>query len=759
MSSIDPNDPILTAYVLNELNDSQRAIVAEALANDSTLRQLVDEIREAAASLESELHSEPAPSLTEEQRAFLASRIEPTAEPSSFSIQRTVWWAGGITAAAALVMLSVVFSGYFQTDEQSTRTLTLDERGNLEDRSRSRMITADEMSDADALGAMLKQLGSREDAQGGAVRRDRTLGETASSSNEQTERGAGQHLMRSADSNVRDELRSGERLFSSPALSDLQSPPPPSASPGRIMTVFGGGGGSGSGEPAPSQTRSQERLREAQDARQQEGANTENYQLIVENSFIVPRGERALSTFSIDVDTASYTNTRRFLEAGQLPPPDAVRIEELLNYFRYDDPVPADGEPFAVQLEAGPAPWKPDHRLVRIGLRGQDIDLADRPPTNLVFLIDVSGSMNHQNKLPLLKKAFSMLVDSLTPDDRVAMVVYAGASGLALPSTFAYHRESIFHAIDSLSAGGSTNGGAGVELAYRVAQEHFIEGGINRVILATDGDFNVGVSSDGDLVRLIEEKRRTGIFLSVLGFGTGNLQDAKMEQLADKGNGHYSYIDSVAEAKRVLVDELGGTLVTIAKDVKVQVEFNPAQVAAYRLIGYENRLLAAEDFADESKDAGELGAGMSVTALYEVVPVGVPFEGRVVEDLKYQPREGTEEVAEERGPQSDELLTVQLRYKLPEGDESILLAFPLVDGGKKLDATSDDFRFAASVAAFGMLLRDSIHRAEASWSMVYDLARHARGRDLGASREAFQELVKKAAALHGETPSLDDGSQ
>lgn len=347
--------------------------------------------------------------------------------------------------------------------------------------------------------------------------------------------------------------------------------------------------------------------------------NTEAYKRIYENSFTSPLDE-ALSTFSIDVDAASYANVRRFLNQNQIPYPDVVRTEEMINYFDYTYPEPTDKHPFSISMEVATCPWKPEHRLVQIGLKGKSLDLKEAPSSNLVFLIDVSGSMDQPNKLPLLKSAFRLLVNELRDQDRVAIVVYAGAAGIVLPSTPASEKSNILAALDKLEAGGSTAGGEGIQLAYTVARQQFIDGGNNRVILATDGDFNVGVSSEGELVRLIEEKRAAGVFLSILGFGMGNYKDANLEQLADKGNGNYAYIDNILEAQKVLVGQMGGTLYTIAKDVKIQVEFNPAYVKGYRLIGYENRVMAAKDFNDDKKDAGELGAGHTVTALYEIAP-------------------------------------------------------------------------------------------------------------------------------------------
>jgi Ca-activated chloride channel family protein len=465
----------------------------------------------------------------------------------------------------------------------------------------------------------------------------------------------------------------------------------------------------------------------------------EAYSRIDENPFLeVARAP--LSTFSIDVDTASYSNTRRFIfDEHRLPPKDAVRIEELVNYFPYEYPQPTGGAPFSVHAEVADCPWNAQHRLVRIGLQGRRVTTENLPPANLVFLLDVSGSMNDPRKLPLVKSAMRTLAEQLTARDRVAIVVYAGTSGLVLPSTPGDRKTDILGAIDDLEAGGSTNGGQGIQLAYRVAQENFIEGGTNRVLLATDGDFNVGVTSEEELVRLVEEKRRGGVFLSVLGFGTGNLKDSQMEKLADRGNGNYAYIDTLEEARKVLGEQVGGTLVAIAKDVKIQVEFNPQLVAGYRLIGYENRLLRAEDFRDDTKDAGEIGAGHNVTALYEVVPAGQRVENPGVDDLKYQ-----QQPARAGG---GEMLTVKLRYKEPDGEESKPLNVGVVDSKGAHENASDDFKFASAVAQFGMLLRDSRYKGQSSYDGVLRLARASAGADLRGYRTEFVKLVETAQAL------------
>lgn len=467
--------------------------------------------------------------------------------------------------------------------------------------------------------------------------------------------------------------------------------------------------------------------------------NTEQYNHIVENPFREVR-ENPVSTFSIDVDAASYSNTRRFLNEGRLPPPDAVRIEEFINYFRYDYPEPDGADPFSVTTEIAACPWNDSHQLLHVGLKGKSIPHENLPPGNLVFLLDVSGSMSDPDKLPLLKKAFRLLTQQLRPQDRVAIVVYAGSSGLVLPSTPGSDKKSILDSLDRLEAGGSTAGAAGIQLAYQVAKDNFLKGGNNRVILATDGDFNVGVSSDGELVRLIEEKRKDGIFLTVLGFGSGNLKDSKMEQLADKGNGNYAYVDNILEAQKVLVSELGATLHTIAKDVKLQIEFNPAKLKAYRLIGYENRMLAREDFNDDKKDAGELGAGHTVTALYELIPAASDEKIADVDPLKYQKVEPAKAAA------GRELLTLKLRYKQPDSDTSKLLVHALNETATP-DAPSQNLRFSSAVAAFGMLLRDSQYKGTATFDAVLKWARSAQGEDPEGYRQEFLHLIKSAAVL------------
>lgn len=490
-------------------------------------------------------------------------------------------------------------------------------------------------------------------------------------------------------------------------------------------------------------------FRAEEDARYYEGysqvyypvipAQSESYDRIYENAFLNPVNA-PLSTFSIDVDTASYSNVRRFLNQGQLPPADAVRVEELVNYFSYDYPDPMWGQPFSITTEVAPCPWNPSHQLALIGLQGKRLGAMSMPASNLVFLVDVSGSMNQPNKLPLLQDAFRMMTRELEGKDKVSIVVYAGAAGLVLDATPGNYKERIMGAIDRLQAGGSTAGGDGIRLAYQVARDHLIPNGNNRVILATDGDFNVGISNDDDLVRMIESYRDQGVFLTVLGFGVGNYKDSKMEKLADHGNGNYFYIDSQQEARKVLVNELGSTLFAIAKDVKIQVEFNPATVREYRLIGYENRMLAKEDFNNDAKDAGELGAGHTVTALYEIVPTQGIIANSSVDPLRYQ-----KDPQIIRGGSSD-VMTVKLRYKDPKGTASKLITKTVSQRDVHAHIQSDNLRFASAVAEFGLILRNSPYRGQASFDQVLNRARSSQ-QDTFGYRAEFVGLVEQARSL------------
>jgi len=473
---------------------------------------------------------------------------------------------------------------------------------------------------------------------------------------------------------------------------------------------------------------------------------TESYKGVDENGFLKPE-KHPLSTFAADVDAASYSNVRRFINSGTLPPQDAVRIEEMINYFAYDMTAPANSDPVAIHTELSTAPWNTRHQLLRIGIKAKKVKTAQLPPSNFVFLIDVSGSMEDANKLPLVKASMKLLVDQLRSIDRVAIVTYAGEAGMPLPSTPANQSMKIKDVIDALGASGSTAGAAGISMAYQIAQRNFIKGGNNRIIMATDGDFNVGESSDGDMEKLIVRKSKSGIHLSVLGFGMGNLKDSKMETLADKGHGNYAYIDNIAEARKSMVTEFGATLFTVAKDVKIQVEFNPAKVQAYRLLGYENRLLATEDFNNDNKIGGDMGVGHTVTAFYEIIPAGLKdnFVGSV-DPLKYQQVKGGI-VKATAGANSSELATVKFRFKDAEAMKSKLKVATVNQAALPFNKTSDDFRFASAVAELGMLLRDSEYKQQSGFDNLIEIAKNAKGKDEEGYRTEFIGLAKSAKLL------------
>ncbi|RZJ53552.1 MAG: DUF3520 domain-containing protein, partial [Flavobacterium sp.] len=469
----------------------------------------------------------------------------------------------------------------------------------------------------------------------------------------------------------------------------------------------------------------------------QQKDNNEDYDTFLENEFESPK-TAPLSTFSIDVDNASYTNVRRFINNGQDVPKDAVRVEEMVNFFKYNYPQPKNQDPFSINTELSESPWNPENRILRIGLQGKNLATESLPASNFVFLIDVSGSMGDDNKLPLLKQSMKILINELRPKDKVAIVVYAGAAGLVLPPTSGGEKKTIIDALENLNAGGSTAGGEGIELAYKIATENFIKDGNNRVVLATDGDFNVGSSSDSDMVRLIEQKRKTGVFLTCLGYGMGNYKDSKMEKLADKGNGNYAYIDNIQEANRFLGKEFKGSMFAIAKDVKIQIEFNPKQIQAYRLIGYENRKLRPEDFKNDAIDAGELGSNHIVTALYEIIPAGVSSKYTVSlpDDLKYT------KVEETATNLNNELATIKFRYKKPDGNKSIEMVNVIANKAVALQSASEDFKFSTAVAWFGLKLRDSKLIINKSSDEIIQLAKQGISDDTEGYKAEFVRLVE-----------------
>jgi Ca-activated chloride channel family protein len=688
------DDPKLTAYALGELDEPERSTVASAVAESAEAQRLVDEVRELASALENEFAAE----LEKETPALVGSKKGASEVAHGFGrigdsrslidIRDDPWFwliARPLAIAAVLALLAVVSGvAVFSIRRENVRV-----------------------------------------AQG---------------------QGIGAPAVRPKPADVEGEFQMPTEVPASPAVTP-SSRLPFAAAAAKMTKQAAGKVGPLNYSLAQAPAYAVGGVERFHGIREPSGEfNTAAYDHIVENPFLDAK-DNPLSTFSIDVDTASYSNVRRFINEGALPPKDAVRLEEMINYFTYDYAQASDDKPFAVHVDVASCPWETSHRLVRIGLKGKEIAIDKRGPSNLVFLLDVSGSMTPPQRLPLVKQATRLLVEKLTENDRVAIVVYAGASGLALPSTTGDHKEQILEALENLQAGGSTNGAEGIQLAYKIATDNFIKGGVNRVILATDGDFNVGVTSQGDLIRLIEEKAKSGVFLSVLGVGTDNLKDSTMQKLADKGNGNYAYLDSLDEARKVLVQQMNGTLVTIAKDVKIQVEFNPARVASYRLIGYEKRMLRKEDFNNDRVDAGEIGAGHTVTALYEVVPMGATNPAAnvpSVDPLKYPSNERSTST---RSTSSNEMLTVKLRYKKPDGDKSELVERAVTDTDGKFENAPVDLKFAAAVAEFGMILRDSEYRGNGTFAAVLEWAQEGKGSDANGYRAGFIELVRKAQAL------------
>jgi Ca-activated chloride channel family protein len=755
---IQINDPRLTAYALGELSGPEAKAVKDAIGNDPELLAFVEETKETAAFLSGELELEAQPRLSPAER----EQIIPAEKKSWFALTRWTYSGLGISAVgltAAGIVAVLVAPRVLEQRRSSPDTQQMVRE--FEEPARKQPAFAEKQESATLKESRVSpkqeaQITNRPaaSASGGASLNQAFQAEEDSLSVEDTSSGsafAERAAMAPSEFKAKKAMNvSSDQMqtfgtkggigaagaggaASLMARERVQMPMPT----GKVA-VCPPGGGFGCMPPSP--------LPEPY-IPPVEGSSGESYSQIIENPWIKPTAE-PLSTFSIDVDTASYANVRRMLNAGQLPPKDAVRIEELVNYFPYNYAPPTDGKPFAVHVEMAETPWTEGNQLVRIALRGKDIAPKERPKLNLCFLIDVSGSMDEPNKLPLVQESLKLLVDQMQDQDRISLVVYAGASGLVLPPTSGDSRRKIKDAIDNLKAGGSTNGGAGIQLAYDTLRTSFIKGGVNRVVLASDGDFNVGITNESDLVKLIEEKAKGGSFLSVLGFGMGNYKDSNMMKLSDKGNGNYAYIDTLAEAKKALVEQMAGTLITIAKDVKIQVEFNPAYVSAYRLVGYEKRLLNKEDFNDDTKDAGEIGSGHTVTAFYEVVPAGKTPPGSV-DALKYQKADQKTADAKTEGVKNGEALTVKLRYKDPDGSASKLIEVPVKNEPKAFGKASGEFQFAASVAGFGMLMRESSHKGVAAFEPIAaTAAKHTelKGKE-SEHRKEFVELVRKAAKL------------
>ena len=787
------DDPRLTAYALGELDEPERSAVERELEHDPAARQAVAEIRAVAEGLTREFAAEPLPAPAP------VAGVRPTALAAAKRGARTMqpkrlrgwFWMSGLAAAAATIVLGLTWLGPRLNQARNDNVVIvtppvepLAARPGPEAPGQESAATQPPSGQAAAVPASAPALPALavKDAPADYDRFAKRVREQGAAGAPAAPAAAGpQPAMRpgQSDDSRRSEpagraggdkkkdiesLAAGRTPLATPApppASVSPSVPPPTMSPVRPSPAPGNAAGSAGkpNAPAAPPARLSPALRETEAAaevvrgerRKLDAAenkalggidgNTEAYDQVKPNPWLAV-AENPLSTFSIDVDTASYANVRRFLRQGQLPPPGAIRIEEMVNYFDYSYPQPKDERPFSITGDLAGCPWAPSHKLVRIGLKGKVLSAGQRPACNLVFLLDVSGSMSDANKLPLVKESMKLLAQQLQERDRVAIAVYAGASGLVLPPTSGTNRQAIVGAVERLSAGGSTNGAQGLALAYRTARESFLKEGANRVILCTDGDFNVGVTNQGELVSLVEQEAKQGTALTVLGFGMGNVKDSTLEKLADKGNGNYGYIDTLNEARKMLVEQLSGTLVTIAKDVKIQVEFNPAKVAAYRLVGYENRLLAKEDFNDDTKDAGEIGAGHTVTALYEIVPAGAKLVLPGVDPLKYQ-RPTTLAAAAAGG----ELLTVKLRYKAPDADKSQLTEQPLADADVKLSAANGDLRFACAVAVFGMILRGDPDCGTYNLDAVAELAEGAKGDDPYGYRAEFVELVKQARQL------------
>lgn len=802
----DPQDPRITAYVFDELDAAERAAFENELQQSESLREAVRQVRETLAALTDDLAAEPFAGLAPERRARVDEAIKSATESApahglsngyeqvttvgNSIADRARSWRMTVArrALAASILLGCGFlSGTYwgaqrggspdqvsSLDRASHRVDATSVQPSVSTAPQSEEASSDSTSiprtpprygEAQYLAAGPVDSGAASSPAPYAMASASTLplaspGPSAAPAEKQagpTPTSAAVRVVtgskRLADSKY-EAAPVGEKVRELDRLQVLRrNATPERLASGQENAVTSRAKHSGRGVELTDLEHARQRgvdealAQEPADRGGGPGTGGDKFDPIVENDFREVKVE-PLSTFSIDVDTASYSKIRQYLmQQNSLPRPDAVRIEELVNYFTYDYQAPQDETPFAANVEVAACPWAARHRLVRIGIKGREMERTKRPTSNLVFLLDVSGSMNEPNKLPLVKHGMKMLVNELGENDRVAIVVYAGAAGLVLPSTSGDRKQTIIDSLDQLQAGGSTNGGEGIRLAYQTALDNFVQGGVNRVILCSDGDFNVGVTGTDELVRLAVDNAKTGVFLSVLGFGMGNHNDSMMEQISNKGNGNYAFIDTELESRKVLVEQMSGTLVTIAKDVKIQVEFNPLQVAAFRLIGYENRILAAQDFNDDKKDAGEIGAGHTVTALYEIVPTGAESNVQVpaVDELKYQ-RPATVLEAASNG----ELLTLKLRYKRPDGDKSALLSFPVKDSNHQFGQASRDFRFAASVASFGMLLRDSKYQGDLSLAGVLEIATEAADGDKTGYRTEFLKMVAKAKQLRGE---------
>ncbi|SKB03844.1 von Willebrand factor type A domain-containing protein [Prosthecobacter debontii] len=773
----------ITAWALDELSEEEKAQIEALLKDDAETQALASHTKDFCQFLTAELGTDSL-TLNADQRERLEKAdlqlLESSAEPPPTQAKpQPSWWRRhalvNLSAAAAVVLGTTVLIRQQMEQEQITegQVMSYVQPGGEELRKQDATAVDDEMLLSRAAPVPMEAPKPASPQTESDQRRDITLGFAKNEAFSDSYTGSTEGSKDSPALRPQSQNMTDLAAAAAPAKPASPPPPPPVAAAlgdsSMMATLSGSGTVSGrmSMSAGAASTEMMQRVGAGQlgnDDLETNGRlsppvvgllfgnrrDTETYTAITENRLTDVLRE-PLSTFSIDVDTASYANVRRFLNQNTRPPRDAVRVEELINYFPTDEDGPAANakEPFAVKVEMAASPWQPAHRLARIAIKGKQIG-KDRQPSNLVFLVDVSGSMGEPNKLPLVQQSLRMLAEQLGENDRVSMVTYAGGTQVVLASTSGQQKAEIMAAIDRLNSGGSTHGSAGIRLAYEQAVAGFIKGGVNRVILCSDGDFNVGISDPTELETFITEKARSGVFLSVLGYGQGNLHDRTMETLADKGNGNYAYIDSLSEARKVLVEQMNGTLVTIAKDVKIQVEFNPAIIRSYRLIGYENRLLAKEDFNDDTKDAGEIGAGHSVTALYELVPANLPpgTEPRpAVDALKYQPTAPAAEPAAPAGDAAGEALTVKLRYKEPEGSTSQLIEVPVKDDDRALDQAGQEFQFTAAVAGFGLLLRESSYAGTLTWEQVRQRALAGKGSDPLGYRGEFIQLIEKARGL------------
>lgn len=719
--SINYDDPKWTAYVLGELGASERAILESELESSEEAREYVRELRHAASMMKEGLAAHPDPALTQEQRASVQQAALPRPVRRWF-VPSLAWTAGLGTGLAAAVLLIATFT---VPTLLRSRQAAQEVRLTPPDGPVINSITAPVPP---AIRDIPQSAPSSPAAEHQPVARQKDVAAPAARSDEQL-----QSVAPPVAQMAPVEAKKESTLALNAEAGGTRS--------GVLAGVYGGVLKASEAAPAPPQPPFPSTPLPVAAA-----LDRVNRAGVGENPFI-SASQQPLSTFSVDVDTASYANVRRFLNQNQWPPQDSVRIEEMINYFTYEYPQAAAGQAVAGSLEVATAPWNPQHRLVRVGVKAKDVRLGQKS-SNLVFLIDVSGSMGTPERLPLLKSGLHLLVDKLTESDRVSIVTYAGASGIALAPISGDRKDVILRVIDSLHAEGNTNGGAGIQTAYELAVSNFIPASVNRVILATDGDFNVGITDPNQLTQMIEDKARSGVFLTVLGFGN-NFKDSLLARLAEKGHGNYAFIDTVNEARKVLVEQIDATLVAVAKDVKVQVEFNPAKVNAYRLLGYESRIMTAQDFNNDRKDANDMGSGQTVTALFEVVPRGVDVEingGSGVEPLRYQqPSTLVEQPRAVRT--SNELLALKIRYKDPEASESELLEMPLVDRGSAFSNASADFRFVSAVAGFGMVLRDSAYKGSATLDWALTTAQNSRGLDKNGYREEFVRLVQRAMQI------------